>query len=100
MRIFPFPFDIAADGIGEGNGDGFAGEEFSNGAVEVVSFDFFWEAGIVNAATGVNEFARFVEEEEVGSAESTIGAGDVLCLIPKVDPGEMVFAHSLHHVFI
>ncbi len=65
VLVLSVPFDIAADGICQRNGHGFAGQMFFERSFEVVDRYFARIAGIIHAPAGVNEPAVFVEYEKV-----------------------------------
>lgn len=54
MSIAVLPFDIAADGVGQGDGNGFSVEVFLYGSFQIVDGHFAGITWIVNAAAGVN----------------------------------------------
>ena len=75
--------------FGELDGDGFAVEEGEDRVAGVGRFDGFFlrETRIIKTA-GVAEAAGFIEDEDVGCSETTVGAGDEL-LVAVVEVREI-----------
>ena len=98
MGVAAFPLHIATNGIRNRRADRFAGEMFFQGSLEIVRLRALRLARVVDRASGVNEPPGAIENIKVRSAKRAIGARDVLGSVVKVNPGEFLFAHPLHHV--
>ena len=61
VRVLSVPFDVAADGIRQGNGHGIAGQMFFERSFKVVDRYFARIARIIHAPASVNEPAVLAE---------------------------------------
>ena len=81
MRVFAVPFDVAADGIRQWNGHGFAGQMLFERSFNIVDCYFALIAGTIHAPAGVNKPAIFVEYVKMRSSQRTIRFGNRLWLV-------------------
>jgi len=98
VPLVAFPFDVAADGVGDRDAGIFAGEQIIEGVAEFVGGLFAGVAGVVVHSAGVAELAIGVEDVEVRRAECAVGECDLLRLIAEVGEAEILFLRPLDHV--
>ncbi len=98
VRVFAIPFDVAANGICQRNGHGFAGQMFFERSFEVIDCNFALIARIINAPAGVNEPVVFVEYVKVRRSQCTIRLSYRLRLVVKIEPGKFMLFHPCGHM--
>ena len=81
MRVFPQPFDVAADGIGQRYADGFAVGDFREDLVEVIDGDGRHITRAVDATAAVHQLPACIEDIKMWRAQRAISPGDVLGFI-------------------
>ena len=98
VGVFTLPLDVAPDRVGEGDAHGLPRGVLLQCPLEVVHRRLRGLAGVVHSPARVDELALLIEDIEVGSPRGSIGQGDLLGLVPEVEPGEPVLLHPIHHV--
>src|SRR5215212_2966484 len=88
MALFAHPFDVAADGVGDGHARLAAGEKIIEGIAQFVSGFLAGIARVVIHSAGVAELSVLVEDVIVRGAEGAVGEGYFLGVI--ADIGEAV----------
>ena len=72
MRILSFPFDIAANGIGQRYAHASSGQMFFENSFEIIRAHFTRVARIIDPATRVNEREIFVEDVKMRGSQCPV----------------------------
>ena len=78
---------------------GLPATEFAQRVIEIVDGHFRGVDRVIDAASGVDQFALGIENEEMRRAQGAVGQRGRLAFVAQVGPGEVLFLHRADHQF-
>ena len=68
------------------------------GVLQIIHSHLTFIFGIIHTASRVNQFSILIEHIKMRCPKGSIRPRNILVLVVKVHPRELVFLHSCHHV--